>query len=55
MLKTWVQNFTDTEIILLGMFLFMTVFLSVFFITYHKGRKSFFDKMQNLPFEETQP
>lgn len=55
MIKTWVQNFTDTDILLFGMFLFLTVFVGMIFITFHKGRKTYFEKMQNLPFEETQP
>jgi len=55
MIKTWVQNFTDIEMILFGMLMFLFVFVGITFITFHKGRKDYFHQMQNLPFEEKQP
>lgn len=52
MMKSWVENYSDIQITMTGLFLFLTVFLSMLAITFHKDRKAYFEKIQNLPLGE---
>lgn len=46
-------HFTDTHLTLMGLFLFLFVFLGMSFLTFHRSRKKLFQEIQNLPFEES--
>ncbi|GIL17756.1 MAG: hypothetical protein BroJett040_15070 [Oligoflexia bacterium] len=45
-------QFQDTHLTIIALMIFAIMFVGTIFFTYHKSRKSFFEKMQNLPLDE---
>ena len=50
--KDWIQNYSDTHITIFGMILFFMVFVGAILLTFHRQRKDYFNKIQNLPLDE---
>ena len=49
--KDWVSNYTDGTLTVVGLLIFVGVFVGAIYFTYRKDRRGFFDKIQTLPFE----
>ncbi len=51
MMKDWVANYTDSNLTIVGLLIFLGVFAGAIYFTYQKDRRDLFDKIQTLPLE----
>jgi len=50
--KQWVMNFSDANLTLLALFIFLTFFISVLFWVYRKSSSTLYARLEKSPFEK---
>jgi cytochrome c oxidase cbb3-type subunit 4 len=52
--KDWLRHFSDTDLAVVGMLIFLIFFVGVFLWTFRKSAGQIYDKLSKIPLEESE-